>query len=166
MATKAAPAAPLYEFENGSRKYLQSGNYIYGNGWSDVRVSNGNHFYFYKRWGDNAVYTLGELTVNGAPFTLTAGDVVRTVLKFDTATTTGGGLRIIAGPTKNSYNGSGNVTLLTASVTSSLTAEATVTIPQTLATGAYNFFVNPTANTSNRTWEGDIEIYVNDVRYI
>ncbi len=59
VASGTAPDVPLYTLTNGSRKAYNSGTATGNNG--DVKVTNGNHFYYLKRWGSNSALYFAPL---------------------------------------------------------------------------------------------------------
>lgn len=157
MAGKAAPVAPLYVFNSGTR---QNGN----------MVVSSNHFYYKKRYGGNPTNTFGQLSGwDTPPFRFAVGDKVRTVLTFNTSITTGQGVRIVAGTNTGTvaellaYN---TVLVSEDNPIDNAHVEDTVTISKDYQEGDFQILVNPLVKTAGQIWEGDIEIYVNGTRYI
>ena len=165
-ASGTAPDVPLYTLTNGSRKAYNGGTATGNNG--DVKVTNGNHFYYLKRWGNNSSTYFAPLTTGDAPFSVSAGDVVRTVVNFDLSKTTGAGLKILFGKyTGDSASlGRYNSILITANPSSGATAENVVTLTQSYAPSEFFILAQTVSDTSGKAWEADLEIYVNGVRYI
>ena len=164
-----APQTPLYTLTEGSRKAYKAGSATGNNG--DVKVTNGNHFYFYKRWGDNQNTYFARLKYGDPPdFTLSAGDEIRTVLRFKPGASTGTGLRIVVGTylgevaTVTNYN----TTLISANPQNVDSAENVVVLSKSYPAtdNRLEILARPEADTSQKKWEADLEIYVNGVRYI
>ena len=166
VASGTAPDVPLYTLTNGSRKAYNSGTATGNNG--DVKVTNGNHFYYLKRWGSNSALYFAPLTTGNAPFSVSAGDVVRTVVNFDLSKTTGAGLKILFGKYSGDSASLGryNSILITANPSSGATAENVVTLTQSYAPSEFFILAQTVSDTSGKAWEADLEIYVNGVRYI
>lgn len=166
VASGTAPDVPLYTLTNGSRKAYDNGAVTGNNG--DVKVTNGNHFYYLKRWGGNSSIYFAPLTTGSAPFSVSAGDVVKTVVNFDLSKTTGAGLKILFGK----YSGDSvslkqyNSILITANPSSGATAENVVTLTKSYAPSEFFILAQTVSDTSGKAWEADLEIYVNGVRYI
>ena len=153
-----AASGPLYAFPNGSYHAMNGVDRPLSQ--YDVVISNGNEVQFYKRWGDYAGDYTGLLSNwDPAPFSLFAGDTVRTVITKNSGTT-GSGIRITAGTSRNDYSNP----LISMNLETNDTAEATVTISKDMETPL--FVVRPNANTMQRQFNFTVEIYVNGVRYI
>lgn len=149
--------APLYQFPNGTyATYRGDEPFVSG----DLTIANGNEVQFYKRWGDNYSNYSGPLSNWGtAPFSLSTGDIIRTVIIRNSGTS-GDGIQITAGARVNDYA----VNLITTSLASNYTSESTITLNKDIQNPV--FVVRPTANTFPRRFNFTIKIYVNNVRFI
>ena len=154
-------APPKYPFVNGTKTF--------SNG-TVLTISNGNHVNMNAVYGDNHHICLSNISKNSdnvnaasnkgggnsttALFTLKAGDKVRT---FITRTENHTANRVIAIPLVKVGGGEMNLFSDTA-----VDVDNTITMTTDMSVAAIGFWTNP----NNSVYDFDVEIYVNDVRYV
>lgn len=154
------PVKPLYPLENGSKTFTNFG--------STVTISNGNHINITGlTTNTNYNVNISYITDNGNQpalidldrskihFTLKNGDVVRTITKFSELHTSNRPYALFLRKSKGD----------TLNLHSNTTTEVdnTITITEDMSINCIGFY---STTVANQVYDLDIEIYVNNVRYV